>query len=168
MGIGDLKGRAAVGWIAIGDKAYGILFASGSFAVGGIAAGAVGIGLVSFGGLAIGALALGGGAVGWWALGGAAIGWLSFGGMAVAWKAAMGGVAVAHEFALGGLAIGEQVNNELAKTFVAESTFFSWSDLMMTPWSWWVLVAIILAPMLLAIRLVGRTGENDADSLAEN
>lgn len=169
MGIGDMKGRrAAVGWIAIGDKAYGIVFASGSFAVGGIAFGAVGIGLVSFGGLALGALALGGGAIGWWALGGAAIGWLSFGGMAVAWKAAMGGMAVAHEFALGGLAVGEQVNNELAKAFVADSVFFNWGDLMMTPWSWWALVAILFVPMLLAIRLVGRAGESNADAPASD
>ena len=84
--------------------------------------------------------------------------------MAVAWKAALGGMAVAHEFALGGLAIGEQVNNELAKTFVAESTFFNWGDLMMTPWSWWVIVAIILAPMFLAIRFVGRAGDSNATS----
>ena len=41
LGIGDIKGRrAAVGWIAIGDKeAYGIIFASGTIAVGGIAVG---------------------------------------------------------------------------------------------------------------------------------
>ena len=170
LGIGDIKGRrAAVGWIAIGDKeAYGIIFASGTIAVGGIAVGAVGIGLVSFGGLAIGALALGGGAIGWWAIGGAAVGWLSFGGMAVAWKAAMGGLAVAHGFALGGLAIGEQVNNELAKSFVADSTFFSWGNLMMTPWSWWALVAITLAPMLLALRLVRRAAESNADSPGQN
>ena len=111
---------------------------------------------------------MGGGAIGWWALGGAAIGWLSFGGMAVAWKAAMGGMAVAHDFALGGLAIGEQVNNELAKSFVADSTFFSWGNLMMTPWSWWALVAITLAPMLLALRLVRRAAESNVDSSTQN
>ncbi len=84
--------------------------------------------------------------------------------MAVAWKTAMGGLAVAHEFALGGLAIGEQVNNELAKSFVADSTFFSWGNLMMTPWSWWALVAIMLAPRFLALRLVRRAAESNADS----
>src|SRR5262249_45903719 len=49
----------AVGWIAFGDKAYGILLAAGGFAVGGIAMGGLAVGLVAVGGGALGALALG-------------------------------------------------------------------------------------------------------------
>jgi len=111
-------------------------------------------GLISFGGMAIGVLALGGGALGWWSLGGIAVGWLAFAGVAMAWKAAMGGLAVAHEIALGGLAVGEHANNEQAKAFVSDTPFFDLGSLMMTPWSWWILMAVAFLPMLLALRLV--------------
>ena len=152
--IGRKQRRPAVGWIAIGDYAIGVLFASGSIAVGGVSIGALSFGLVSCGGLAVGALALGGGAIGWWALGGMAAGWLALGGVALAWKAAMGGLAVAHEIALGGLAVGEHTNNEQAKAFIADNPFFDLGNLMMTPWSWWILMAVGFVPMLLALRLV--------------
>ncbi len=77
--------KRARGWIAIGDKADGLLLAIGGvargfFAVGGLAVGAISVGgvslgLVSLGGFAVGVLALGGGAIGGVALGGGAIGW---------------------------------------------------------------------------------------------
>ena len=147
------KKQPAVGWIAIGDIAYGVLFASGSFSVGAIAVGAVGVGLISFGGLAIGGLAMGGAAFGWWSLGGMGIGYLVFGGVALAWKAAMGGVAIAHELAIGGVVVGEHMNDEVAKAFVEQSSFFALGGSMMTPWSWWIVTAICLVPMLLAMKL---------------
>ena len=107
--------KQARGWIAIGDKADGILLAIGGIARGGVAiggfalgvisAGGVSIGLLSFGGLAIGALALGGGAIGGIALGGGAIGWQAGGGLAIAWDVACGGAAIAHHAAFGGGAL---------------------------------------------------------------
>lgn len=156
--------EAAKGWIAIGDFAYGVLFASGSVAVGGIAIGAVGIGLVSLGGLAVGGLALGGCALGWMSVGGAAAGWLVFGGMAVGWRAAMGGLSVAHDYAIGGLAIGEHANDDLAKAYLANSSFFQAGELMMTPWSWWILMAVAFLPMFAALRLVKPTKTQDRQS----
>ncbi|MBX3436871.1 MAG: sigma-70 family RNA polymerase sigma factor [Planctomycetaceae bacterium] len=152
--IGSKPRPAAVGWIAIGDVAYGVLFACGSIAVGGVAAGAVGVGAISFGGLAVGGLALGGGAVGWWSLGGAALGFLAYGGMAVAWKAAMGGMAVAHDYAFGGLGIAEHANDEAAKAFTDEHAFFELGSLIMNPWAPWILVVLVLAPPLLVLKLV--------------
>jgi len=107
--------KQARGWIAIGDKADGILIAIGGvargcIAVGGLALGifsfgGLAIGLVSFGGLAIGALAMGGGAIGGIALGGGAIGWQAGGGLAIAWDVASGGGAIAHHAAFGGGAL---------------------------------------------------------------
>ena len=105
--------KQARGWIAIGDKADGILIAIGGvargcIAVGGLALGifsfgGLAIGLVSFGGLAIGALVMGGGAIGWQAGGGLAIAWdVASGGGAIAHHAAFGGGALAHDFAVGG------------------------------------------------------------------
>lgn len=146
--------KAAKGWIAIGDFAYGILFASGSIAVGGIAIGAMSFGMFSLGGLAIGGLALGGCALGWASVGGMAAGWLVFGGMAIGWKAALGGLAVAHDYALGGVAVGEHPNDDVAKAFFENNSFFQYSELMMTPWSWWIVMAIAFLPMAAALMLV--------------
>jgi RNA polymerase sigma factor (sigma-70 family) len=111
------KVQPAIGWIACGERAYGILYASGGIAVGGISTGALSIGLLSFGGFSIGLLAFGGLAVGAVALGGGAIGWVASGGMALGWHAAMGGMVAAHELACGGAALGNHVNDSVAREF---------------------------------------------------
>jgi RNA polymerase sigma factor (sigma-70 family) len=111
------KIQPAIGWIACGERAYGILYASGGIAVGGIASGGLSIGLLSFGGLSIGLLAFGGFAMGAVALGGGAIGWVASGGMALGWHAALGGMVAAHELACGGAALGNHVNDAIARGF---------------------------------------------------
>lgn len=83
-----------MGWIAIGDMAFGVLFASGGVAMGGIA----------FGGLSLGMLSLGGVALGGFAFGGMAIGYVAIGGLAVAYQMAVGGAALAGKLAVGGAA----------------------------------------------------------------
>jgi RNA polymerase sigma factor (sigma-70 family) len=124
----------ARGWIAIGDRAIGLLFALGNVAIGGIAIGGASVGLISFGGFAAGGLALGGFsigivplaglALGAFPIGGLAVGWYAFGGAALAWRAAFGGAAWAHDFALGGAAAAVHANDAAARAFVAESAFF--------------------------------------------
>jgi RNA polymerase sigma factor (sigma-70 family) len=153
--------QAAVGWIAVGDKAYGVLFACGSISVGGIAVGAISVGVISFGGFAVGALPVGGAALGIWALGGMAIGSLAFGGIAIAWNVASGGVAIAHYAAMGGIAVAANSNGEIAQSIVAEHIFFRTGQLLLTPWSWWGMVALMLLPMWIATKLVGPSGEKD-------
>ena len=102
----DKKQRKhARGWIALGDKATGILFAVGGIAKGFVACGGVAMGAVSFGGVSIGVLSLGGLAIGMWGFGGAAIGYDVMGGAAVGWHSAVGGLAVAWHLAFGGLAV---------------------------------------------------------------
>ena len=123
------KLRPAVGWIATGDIAYGILFAGGGIAVGGISMGGMSVGLISIGGFGIGLIALGGVALGGVALGGAAIGFIASGGFAVAWQAAMGGVAAAHEIALGGAALAHHANDAVAREFFAR---YCWLDFSQT------------------------------------
>jgi len=113
----DEKAQPAIGWIAHGERAYGILYASGGIAVGGISTGGLSIGLLSFGGLSIGLLAFGGLAIGGVALGGGAIGWVASGGLALGWHAAMGGMVAAHELACGGAALGNHVNDPVAREF---------------------------------------------------
>jgi RNA polymerase sigma factor (sigma-70 family) len=111
------KIQPAIGWIACGEKAYGILYASGGIAVGGISNGGLSIGILSFGGLSVGLLAFGGFALGAVALGGGAIGWVASGGMALGWHAALGGMVAAHELACGGAALGNHVNDAVAREF---------------------------------------------------
>ena len=69
----DSSKGVAKGIIAVGDMAFGVLFAFGGFAVGGI----------SIGGAALGIIAVGGGAFGAVTVGGLAVGLLAFGGLAV-------------------------------------------------------------------------------------
>jgi hypothetical protein len=111
------KPLPAIGWIACGEKAYGILFASGAVAVGGIAMGGASVGIISFGGFSAGLLAFGGLSIGAIALGGAAVGLIATGGIAVAWHAAFGGVAGAHELALGGAVLASHANDDVARDF---------------------------------------------------
>jgi zinc protease len=119
----------ALGWIAIGDKATGILFAfggvakglvaMGGIAVGGVAIGGFSLGILSLGGFAVGGLAIGGGAIGYDALGGGALAYNSAaGGGAVAYHTAMGGSAIAHDAAIGGSAVAKEVNNDAARALV--------------------------------------------------
>lgn len=128
----QLTPKVAHGWIAIGDKAHGILLgiggsARGIIAIGGMAIGVISIGglslgLLSLGGLAIGLAACGGGSIGGIAFGGMAIGYQASGGFALAWDFACGGGAVAHHWAYGGgawaseAAVGGSAHAPLANT----------------------------------------------------
>ncbi len=96
----DSPRAAAKGVIAIGDTAYGVLFALGGVAVGGVAVGGVSVGVLALGGCALGGIAVGGLAVGVVAVGGLAIGGLAVGGVAVGHYAVGGGAVGAH--AVGG------------------------------------------------------------------
>ncbi|MFN7138255.1 MAG: RNA polymerase sigma factor [Limisphaerales bacterium] len=111
------KAKPAKGWIAIGTKAYGVLFAMGGFAVGGIAMGGMSIGLISLGGIGVGLLAIAGLAIGGLAMGGASAGFVAIGGVAIGWLGAHGGLAIAHTFAIGGEAVGMHANNVEAESF---------------------------------------------------
>ena len=111
-------------WIASGDYAVGLLFASGNFAIAPVSMGASAIGLVSFGGCAVGLLSLGGFSFGVWSFGALAFGWQVFGACAIAWNAANGGIAIAHGFAVGSIAHAWQANNGAARfLFSAQPVF---------------------------------------------
>jgi RNA polymerase sigma factor (sigma-70 family) len=141
--LGGEQGRgssgSAWGWVALGDRAAGVLLAAGGRAVGLVALGGIAIGLVSVGGLALGGFAVGGGAVGYLALGGVGLGWDALGGLAIGWHSAaggaavayhcaMGGAAIARDFAVGGAALAESSNTEQARAVVAAGSYQSWLD----------------------------------------
>jgi hypothetical protein len=136
--------KVARGWIAMGNRADGILLAIGGRARGLVAIGGIAVGLVSLGGCTVGLLSAGGMAVGGLAVGGIAVGYQAFGGMglgydvaagvalgwhsavgglAIAKHAAHGGLAIAREFAVGGLAIAADQNNEIANKMIEQETW---------------------------------------------
>jgi hypothetical protein len=120
----DGKTLPAKGWIAIGTKAYGIIFAFGAIAVGCVSMGGLAIGLLAIGGFGIGFLAFGGMAVGFAAIGGAAIGYVACGGGAIGWLGASGGAVWTRHFALGGGALAEHANDQAAQAFMHGNVFF--------------------------------------------
>jgi len=170
------KPKVARGWIALGDRAQGLLFACGNIAIGGIAIGGLSAGVISFGGLAMGLICIGGGAIGGLALGGLAIGpiawggvgfgglafgglavgWLACGGGAFAWRAAQGGLACAHDFATGGKAMATHANDDAARSFIANNQFFQAAQWQMTHVipklsGTWFVIAIVLASLLVPL-----------------
>ena len=131
----------AKGWIAIGDIAFGIVFAAGGLSVGG----------VSFGGLSVGVVALAGLSIGVWSVGGLAIGVFAVGGGAIAAWAAHGGLALATEYAVGGLAIGTQANTAAAQRYFESSTFFVLAT-QAVRYSRWLLLFAVIVPVLAVVR----------------
>ncbi|HTO45131.1 MAG TPA: hypothetical protein VML56_13725 [Burkholderiales bacterium] len=136
----------AKGWVAVGDIAFGVLFASGGIAIGGITLAGGALGLISIGGVALGLCAAGGLSVGVIALGGAAFGWY----------AAIGGLAVAHDYAIGGLALARKVidPNVPGPTSLPSIPHppFRWSDAL-------VLMGLIAALVVAFLALRGRRKE---------
>ena len=127
----------AKGWIAVGDIAFGVVFALGGLAIGGL----------SVGGLSVGVLALAGLSIGIWSVGGLALGAFALGGGAMAVWAANGGLAVAFEYAIGGLAIGSNANTDAARTYFESSVFFSVAALAARH-SRWLLVLAVIVPII--------------------
>ena len=141
VAIGPLEGSRAVrgiakGWIAIGDISFGIVFAAGGLAVGGL----------SLGGLSVGVVALAGLSLGVWSVGGLAVGVFAVGGGAVAAWAAHGGLALATEYTVGGLAISAHANTDMAQSYFESSTFFSVATLAVR-YSRWLLLLVVIVPV---------------------
>lgn len=142
----------AKGWIAMGTRAYGALFAAGGVAVAPISMGGFAVGLVALGGGALGLLSFAALALGVYALGGAAVGYEAFGGGAIGWLVAMGGMAVAHGFAIGGAAYAQHANDEAARLFLQHSLFLKYATFAMKH-----AVLLVWLPMLLVIWQALRT-----------
>jgi hypothetical protein len=133
--LGRLRGeklRPAVGWIAIGDAAIGVIFSLGGLAAGGLSIGGVSVGLFALGGVSLGVLAIAGIAIGLYgASGGLALGYLAHGAWALAWHAAEGGMAVAREFACGQSATALHANDSAARGVISSHPFFHAADTLL-------------------------------------
>ena len=143
------KTRPAVGWIAIGDKAVGVLFAFGGWAFGGISLGVFSFGVLPLGIFSAGVLAFGVLAFGLWgAMGSTAAGYFAQGTDVLAWYAAQGQQAMAHLFALGDHAQALHANDAAAREAIGSLAFFRLSDFVARHSGWRQLIWL---PFLLTI-----------------
>jgi hypothetical protein len=112
--------KPAVAWVAVGDRAYGLLFAWGGFAVAPVSVGIISCGFLTVGAVGFGLIAMGTVAVGLLAIGASAIGYKAFGSLsAMGWEGAFSpGFSIAKEAAIGPIAYAREVNNELAASLV--------------------------------------------------
>lgn len=111
-----------VGWIAAGDRAYGLLFAWGGVAIAPVSVGAFAVGFLSVGAVSVGVIGLGTFGTGVLAIGGIAVGlkayaWLS----ALGWFAARsGGFGIAHVAAEAPVAFARHANDVTAHQLVTD------------------------------------------------
>ena len=114
--------RPVFGWLAGGDRAYGLLFAWGGYAVAPFSIGAIAIGLLAVGTLSVGVISLGTAGVGLLAVGCMAVGvkayaWLS----ALGWETAQGGgFSIARTAAEGPVAFAQHANDSIARQILAD------------------------------------------------
>jgi RNA polymerase sigma factor (sigma-70 family) len=114
--------RPVFGWLAGGDRAYGLLCAWGGYAVAPLSVGAVAVGFLAVGSLSVGVISLGTVAVGAFALGCVSLGvkalaWLS----ALGWTSAQsGGFAIARIAAEGPVALAQHANDPVARQLLAD------------------------------------------------
>lgn len=115
--------RPVFAWIAGGDRAFGLLFAWGGWAVAPISGGLCAVGFLSVGTMGVGVIGLGTFAVGGIALGCVSIGvetyaWLS----ALGWSTAQsGGFGIARLAARAPVAYAEHVNDDMAQQILSNS-----------------------------------------------
>ena len=128
----------AVGWIAVGDVAIGIL----------VGIGGVSVGALSLGGVSVGGLALAGLSLGVWSVGGLAVGVFAFGGAAIGLSAALGGLAIAVEYAAGGTAIASHANDAAARAYFESGGFYAITERTMRYLDWVIALTVGLAALL--------------------
>ncbi|MFQ3229931.1 RNA polymerase sigma factor [Reinekea sp.] len=116
FGMSEHKNNPAIGWIATGSQAYGILMAWGGLAVAPISVGIISVGVFTVGNVGIGLFACGTAAIGLVAFGASSIAYKAYASLtALGWDSAMSnGFSVAKNAAIGTIAYAEQVNNNIA------------------------------------------------------
>ena len=133
--------RPVVAWVAGGDRAYGLLFAWGAFAVAPFSIGAVSIGLFSLGAVSLGIFCVGSIGFGPLVLGAMGYGYIVYASLsAVGWQLAQGGgFAIARWFAEGSVAFAEHANDAAARAYLA------------SPHEDFILMALLVTVSLLVI-----------------
>ena len=143
--------RPVKAWIALGDVAFGGLFAFGGVAIAPICLGGFALGVAVFGGFAAGVFTYGGYGLGIWSVGGFVMGCWAAGGCAIGWTASLGGIGIAREFAQGGIAVALHANDAAAAAYQQNSMFFPVAYALVTTWLWPIMLAATVPSLLLAM-----------------
>jgi len=145
FGMPEKDDKPVFGWVAGGDRAYGLLFAWGGIAIAPVSVGIVSIGLISVGAVGLGLVGIGAVGIGIIGFGAAAVAYKAYASLsALGWESAFSqGISVAREGAIGLLSFASEVNNEQAAEIVNLPTL-SQSYL-------WVLAAIAVLVIVPAI-----------------
>lgn len=116
FGMLEIDEDPAVGWIAGGSKAYGLLLAWGGVAIAPISVGIVSVGLVSIGAVGFGLIGIGTVGIGIIGFGASAIAYKAYGSLsALGWESAFSnGFSIAKDAAIAPLAYAAEINNEQA------------------------------------------------------
>lgn len=136
LGAPPIDAPSVRGWVALGDRSIGLVFAMGYVAVAPISLGVISIGVVSVGGLALGVIPMASVALGVLPIGGAVFGMLAIGGFAVGAFGAVGGLALSLGHAGGRFAIAPHANDAIA---------FGWLSTWLPPY---------VVPMLIVLMAV--------------
>jgi RNA polymerase sigma factor (sigma-70 family) len=120
FGMPEEGDRPVLGWIAGGERAYGLLFAWGGIAVAPVSVGIIAIGVFGVGAIGIGLFGVGTVAIGMIGFGASAIAYKAYASLsALGWESAFSqGFAIAREGAIGSVPFAKQVNNEQAAEIV--------------------------------------------------
>lgn len=160
FGMPEAGEKPAVGWIAAGDRAYGLLFAWGGLAVAPISVGIVSAGLITVGAVGIGVVGLGTVGIGALAIGPSAIGYNAFGTVsALGWESAFSpGFSIAKDAALGPIAFANETNSELAASIANMSAVDQFHTIILG-----LMALLVIVPVILWSRSVrkrfGKTAE---------
>jgi RNA polymerase sigma factor (sigma-70 family) len=125
-------------WLAVGNVAYGAVFACGRVAVAPLSLGIFSLGLLGAGAFAAGGLAVGLQAAGVLALGLCAAGWMAKGAVSFGYRAAYGLEAYARSFAGSPqehqrwTAFALHANDSAARQFFGQDGFFVWTRISAT------------------------------------
>jgi hypothetical protein len=113
FGMPEQDDKPIRGWIAIGSKAHGLLFAWGGLAIAPISIGIVSVGIISLGAVSFGLLSIGTVAVGVIGFGASAIAYKAYAAYAaLGWENAFsGGFSIAKDAALGPVSHAAEINN---------------------------------------------------------
>mgnify|MGYP001949097371 CR=1 FL=1 len=151
FGTPELGEPAAIGWIAGGSKAYGVIFAWGLIAVAPISVGVISVGIFTIGAVGIGLLSLGAVAIGILSFGSSAIGYKAYAALSsLGWESAYSnGFSAAKDAAVGTFGYAREVNNTLAYE-ISNMSFFNQSY----QWILAVIALFVIVPAYLHFKSV--------------
>ena len=149
------------GWVVGGDRAYGLLFAWGGYAIAPFSVGAFAIGLFAVGSVSVGVISLGTAGVGLLAMGCMAVGVKAYGWLsALGWMTAQGsGFAIARTAAEAPVAFAQHANDSIARHLLADPHAAQTQLVILTL----IPIAVIIPIALYARAVRQRLGRRTAD-----